>query len=166
MYIRAKKIRNKEYAYLVENEWTTSGPRQKVKQYLGKIHKPAKKTSKTLTIDSMKEFNEIILDTIKWELENHGFTHNNKTLTKEGIIIHLNESKILYKNKNTVIALNNGHLCEQTINELKNFKPTTNQEETSQKLATKIVQAGINLPTETFIQLFEKLQQDNKNKEN
>ena len=37
-YIRIKKIQKQEYAYLVESINTEKGPRQKVKQYLGKIY--------------------------------------------------------------------------------------------------------------------------------
>ena len=37
-YIRTKKINNHLYAYLVESLSTPSGPRQKVKQYLGRIY--------------------------------------------------------------------------------------------------------------------------------
>ena len=157
MFIRIKKIQNKKYAYLVANEWTTSGSRQKVKAYLGKIHIPEKKASRNLALDSMKEFNHLILDAIKWELENHGFQHNNGILTKEGIFVNLYDNKVTHKNKNSVLAMNEGFLCNHTLTELTNFKPSTQQEETSKRLATLAVEAGLNLPSEAFVQLFEKV---------
>lgn len=157
MFVRAKKIQNKEYAYLVENEWTTSGSRQRVKSYLGKVHKPHKKNERKLALDSMKEFSQMLNDAIKWELENHGFNHNNSILTKEGIIVNLNDKKVSSRNKNAVIGMNEGFLCEHTLNELMHFKPSTSQEETSKRLATKTVEAGLSLPTEAFVQLFEKV---------
>lgn len=157
MFVRIKKIQNKEYAYLVENEWTTSGSRQKVKSYLGKVHTPEKKQNRTLALDSMKEFNSLILDATKFELENHGFTHNNAILSKEGIFVHLNDAKVVHKNKNSVISINEGFLCEHTLKELINFKPSTTQEETSKRLATLAVEAGLKLPAEAFVQLFEKV---------
>ena len=157
MFVRIKKIQNKKYAYLVENEWTTSGSRQRVKAYLGKVHTPEKKQTRTLALDSMKEFNHLILDAIKWELENHGFTHSNAIMSKEGIFVHLNDAKVVHKNKNGVVFMNEGFLCEHTLKELINFKPSTNQEETSKKLATLAVEAGLNLPTDAFVQLFEKI---------
>ena len=158
MFVRIKKIQNKEYAYLVANEWTTSGSRQRVKAYLGKVHKPEKKQERSLAIDSMKDFRQILHDAIKWELENHGFQHNNNgVLMKDGILVHLNEGKITSKNKNTVIAINEGFMCEHTLNELKNFKASTNQEETSKRLALSTLEAGLKLPEEAFVQLFEKV---------
>lgn len=157
MFVRTKRIQNKEYAYLVANEWTTSGSRQKVVKYLGKIHKPEKKIERTIAFDSMKELDKLFTDAIKWELENHGFQHNNGILTKEGIIVNLNEGSVTAKNRNTVLGLNDGFLCEHTLQELKHFAPSTNQEETSMRLATKTIEAGLKLPTEAVVQLFEKM---------
>ena len=158
MFVRVKEIQNKNYAYLVANEWTTSGSRQRVKAYLGKVHTPERKTERSFVPDSMKEFQQSITDAIKWELENHGFKHhNNNVLTKDGIIVDLNDKKVNYKNRKSVIALNDGHLCEHTLNELIHFKPSTNEQETSTRLATKTVETGLKLPTDAFIQLFEKL---------
>ncbi|MBI4141802.1 hypothetical protein HY484_02685 [Candidatus Woesearchaeota archaeon] len=158
MFVRIKKIQNKNYAYLVANEWTTAGSRQKVKAYLGKVHTPEKKLERSFVFDSMKEFQHSMIDAIKWELENHGFKHhNNNVLTKEGIIIDLHDKKVSYKNRKSVVALNEGYLCEHTITELLNFKASENNTETSTRLATKIVESGIKLPTEAFVQLFEKV---------
>jgi len=41
VYVRIKKIKGKEYAYLVENKWNKKlkRPKQKVKAYLGKFYK-------------------------------------------------------------------------------------------------------------------------------
>ena len=36
MFIRLKKLKGKDYAYLVKNTWTKNGPRQKSKKYLGR----------------------------------------------------------------------------------------------------------------------------------
>ena len=38
-FFRIKKIKGKEYTYLVENEWKRKGSRQKVKGYLGRIYR-------------------------------------------------------------------------------------------------------------------------------
>ncbi len=37
MFIRKKKIKGKEYAYLVENKYINGRVKQKVKRYLGKV---------------------------------------------------------------------------------------------------------------------------------
>lgn len=38
-FIRIKKIKGKEYAYLIKNKWTKKGPRQKASKYLGPVIK-------------------------------------------------------------------------------------------------------------------------------
>ena len=52
-YIRTKKINNNKYAYLVENKNTPKGPRQKVIQYLGRVHEF--KIEKNLEIEEPKK---------------------------------------------------------------------------------------------------------------
>jgi len=37
VFIRTKRIKKAQYAYLVENVWTSKGSRQKIKSYLGRI---------------------------------------------------------------------------------------------------------------------------------
>ncbi len=40
MFIRVKKVKQYHYAYLVENKWrkAKSSCREKVRQYLGRVH--------------------------------------------------------------------------------------------------------------------------------
>src|SRR3989344_5881813 len=38
-FFRIKKIKGKEYAYIVENEWKKKGSRQKVMGYLGRVYR-------------------------------------------------------------------------------------------------------------------------------
>src|SRR3990167_2170202 len=47
-FIRTKRVSGKEYAYLVANSWTASGPRQKVAKYLGRVIRPQKAKSEPL----------------------------------------------------------------------------------------------------------------------
>lgn len=160
MFVRTKKIQNKQYAYLVENEWTVSGSRQRVKKYLGKVHQPDKKNIKEPVIDSMKEYPHIIHDLIIWELENHGFKHNNSILTRDNLTVNLHETSVRRHGKKSVIALNEGYLCDYTLTEALHFKPSTSQTDTSNRLATKTLEAGLKLPPPAFIQLFEKVFKD------
>ena len=44
-FLRIKKVKGNEYAYLVENKWK-SGSRQKVKGYIGRVHRFDKKEDK------------------------------------------------------------------------------------------------------------------------
>ncbi|MBI2580887.1 hypothetical protein HYV85_03700 [Candidatus Woesearchaeota archaeon] len=82
VFIRIKRISGKEYAYLVANNWTGSGPRQKVSKYLGKVIRPEKAKSEALQafleLTSEQDlqqwigksgFKEITAALIRWELD-------------------------------------------------------------------------------------------------
>ena len=60
-YIRTKKIGKNKYAYLVEIVSTDKGPRQKVKQYLGRVY-DFEKSKEVSEINEGKTKEEILLD--------------------------------------------------------------------------------------------------------
>ena len=89
-FIRKKKIKNREYAYIVENRWrkrvgkgSKKGARQQVKGYLGRVFKlePKKEIDffSHFCSDGVEEYVKandkkvIILDLVKFELLRHGF---------------------------------------------------------------------------------------------
>lgn len=149
-FIRIKKVKGHRYAYLVENKWTNKGARQKVGKYLGRIYSPEKKTQKGLkehlNIKDIKsyvkenDFKKIINDLVSLELHKHGI--DNVYFGKQG---------------NKVIALNQGFLCEHTLNALLSHVP---DEDDGFKLAELITGAGIDIEQNVFIELFEKLKQE------
>ena len=86
-YIRTKKINGNKYAYLVEIINTDKGPRQKVKQYLGRVHELEKKKE----IGEINEGNtkeEILLNLIVPELSGRGFKEREHNLAYKNFIFN------------------------------------------------------------------------------
>lgn len=149
MFVRVKKIKGRKYAYLVENEWTPWGSRQKVTKYLGK----------TITLPRIsdgqkelpKELNNALKTAIEQELENHGF----KNGRKDNINVNLEENKIEEDGRKIVLAMNEGYMCDHTLKQLFEFKPAEKPTESATKLANLAVEAGLKLSHEQFLHLFE-----------
>lgn len=167
MFIRTKKIKKFEYAYKVKNKWTKKGTRQKIIGYLGRVYK----LKKTRDIDfndfilkylnkkidySKTDFKEIVNYLIRWELYKHGFNEKIKKFKQKNLILEFKEDSLFYKNRNLVLAINEGFLCSETIKKILNFKSKEDEEGTAFKLANVFVDAGIKIPKDIFIILFEK----------
>ncbi len=155
MFIRIKKIKNKKYAYLVENRWVNNSSRQNVKSYLGFVYAPSKAKDEIKINDSLG-FKELILDIARQELLNHSFG-GREILKREDIIVDLNQLKFTKNKKPVIVALNEGFICEHTLKELLNFKAEGSEEEVGVKLATKLVEAGLGVQKEEFVHVFEKV---------
>lgn len=159
VFVRIKKLKGREYAYLVANEWTINGSRQKVKGYLGRVIKLTKKTEKTPDI-SVFDYKQSVIALVKQELCNHGF---NSEFKLEDIKADLESMKFTKKRKNIVLALNEGFLCSQTIKDALEIKLTGYEEHAGMQLAKALLEAGLSFPKDTFVQLFEKIYKGNKN---
>ena len=154
MFVRIKKLKGKEYAYLVENEWTINGSRQKVKSYLGRVIRPLKMKEKETDISEMN-YKQAVMTLLKQELQNHGF---DETLTFDNKIkADLDEKKITNSGKNIVLAMNEGFLCSQTLKDALEIELTGHEEEAGTQLAKALVEAGLSIPKDAFVQLFEKI---------
>jgi len=167
-FIRIKKIRKKDKiyscAYLVENKWRKrlkggkKGSRQKVKAYLGRIYEYPKVNETDFiehySIDDLKEYvnkdySKIIIDLVLWEFH----THN---INKDDFEIDFNK-KIVNRNKRkAVIMMNEGFLCSHTLRNLMNFK-IKEDEKIGYVFAKTIVEAGVDVPEELFVKIFEKI---------
>jgi len=153
MFIRVKKIKGKPYSYLVENEWTPWGSRQKVTKYLGKTITLQRLTETTKELPKGKK--EAINEAIAQELINHGFIKEGNMLRQEEITINLDEKTVKTKEKNIVIEMNEGYMCEHTIKQLHEFEKTDNHEQNAKKIATLVLEAGLKLTDEQFLHFFE-----------
>ncbi len=155
MFVRVKKISGRPYAYLVENEWTPWGSRQRVSKYLGKTH--------TLTrySEGMAELpigiQQAILEAAAQELSNHGFIREGNVLRQESIVVDLNEKTVREKNKKVVLGMNEGFLCDHTWQQLLAFVPDEKPDESAKKLANLVLEAGLKLSNEQFVHLFEQV---------
>ena len=165
MFVRTKKIKGKDYAYLVENFWSEKGSRQRVKQYIGRVRKQEKTNEIEILLDETKDYKNLARDTAKHELLKHGFTEEEGFLKKEGITVDLFEGKVKDSAKNVALELNEGFLCESTLNQLLNFIPQGNNTEIGTKLANALLEAGIKLSNEDFIKLCNKVMKEESTEE-
>ena len=163
-FFRVKKVKGKEYAYLVENGWKKKGSRQKVRGYLGRAYRltQTNKTDFSEFINNKdiekyvqdNEANKIIKDLIEWGLINFNrdefnIDFGNKTLQKH--------------KKNAVLVMNEGFMCSLTLTNLLEFKPEADEDSGGYNFARAFVEAGIKVPQDVFIGLFAKLYKiDNK----
>lgn len=156
MFVRLKTIKGRKYAYLVENEWTPWGSRQKVNKYLGKAHKPDKIKNNILELPDDKE--KAIIEGIKQELLNHGFKENQRKYVYGTISVDLKNKTVKDGKKNAVIGMNEGFLCKETIQQLIEFEAEEQADKNAKKLATMALEAGMKLSQEQFVKMFELVQ--------
>ncbi len=169
-FIRTKKIKGNEYAYIVENKWRKRR-KNKVKQimskYLGRVYR----FDRNSVIDffefySIEDVNkyingkskyDILLDLIKLELSNHGFEEKDELLVKEGCYFDLNERRVrTSRSKKVAIAMNEGYLTNYAIKKILRFE-AFDEEEDGYLLAKLFIEAGINIPKDVFVGFFRKI---------
>jgi hypothetical protein len=158
-FVRIKKIKGQEYGYLVENNWTAKGSRQKVKAYLGRIIKPAKNTE--LPAPELKDnsYADAVRAVAKWTLLQHGFQEGSQSMLMQGTVLaDLAELKVINRTNPAVISMHEGFLCQHTLQQAISFIPSGNTEEIiGKELANVLLEAGLSVPHEVFVQLFEKI---------
>jgi len=160
MFIRTKKIKNKEYAFLVDNKWDKKSKKvkQKVIRYLGKVYKPKQENKNFIdfyNIESIekyskKDFKKIIKDLIEFEIKTSELRNKVK--------LNYEKQELKINGRNAVLKINQGYLCSYTIKNLLHFKKLPNEEEKQLglRLAKSLVNAGIRIPKELFVRLCEK----------
>lgn len=170
MYIRVKKLKNQEYAYLVENKWSRvkMAPRQRFVKYLGKIHTPSRVYEHTLqtrfnVVDNENyirktPFKEILKDIIAVELFNHNF-YFKKFYYNDKCYVDLTNLKV-YDEKLTpcVVKLNEGFICDYSLDKLFKYLPSTDDEmKIGKELASSLLNLGIKLDPAIFVLLCKKV---------
>ncbi len=159
MFIRAKTIKGKKYAYLVSNKWTRKGPRQKVSRYLGPVlYFPQ---VKKLTFDDIAGYDDsahgIISQRIALELINHGFEYKRGLYVQDDVTVSLVSGIVKKKDHKVVIGMNGDFLCTYTLKRLLKFRSDKDQEGVATDLAKAFVQAGIPVEPDLFIDVFQKI---------
>ena len=159
-FFRIKRIKGKEYIYIVENEWRKKSSRQKVKAYIGRAYRFDLKSNvdfpQYMNAQNIEEYinnnqeGTIIKDLVRWEL----FKFD---ISKEEFSIDLNNIKIQKSSKNIVFLINDGFMCGLTLKNLFEFKSQGDEQIDAHSLARAFVEAGIKLPQEVFIGIFGKL---------
>ncbi|RLE38569.1 hypothetical protein DRJ17_03595 [Candidatus Woesearchaeota archaeon] len=172
MFIRTKIIKGKEYAYKVENIWRKrkKASRQKVGKYLGRVYTVDKEKDLNFMHVVKKDLDKylsetdyymIIKDLILKELLNHGFVrkkYSKYKYVKDGLMVDLKYKKVFNdKEKECVLRMNEGFLCNTTMKGLLNFKGEGSEREIGQKLANNLVEAGLVVDQDVFLALFDKI---------
>jgi len=167
MFIRTKKIKGNDYAYLVENTWTNSGSRQKAKGYLGRVY--AISPCKDETFLAKKEqdylvtrkFSEILNDLIYFELQRHGFEKKGQVLENKDMSFDVKDMSIKKKGKPVVLKINQGFFCNQTVSTAcSNYSG-----DMAYQLAERLTAAGIGIDQAMFVELVAKLKADHNDKD-
>lgn len=159
-FFRIKKIKGKEYAYLVENEWSRKGSRQKVKGYIGRAYRFDLKSNvdfwEFLKIEDIQDYienndkNKIINDLLEWELFKFG-------ISKHEFSIDLSNLKIQKNKKGVALFINDGFMCNLTLKNLLEFKAEGDEQNDGYRLARAFVEAGIKVPQDVFVSVFGKI---------
>jgi hypothetical protein len=157
-FVRIKKVKQWKYAYLVENKWKSKKTKQKVKQYLGRLHTLENIAGAEFgkDIESMS-FRDTVSELVKFELMKNGFKEGKAGLKKDGLLVNLEKGEFLDGKKPVVFESNEGFICSFTFNNALNFKKSKNEEETGLRLAETLLEAGISIPHNVFVKLFEKV---------
>lgn len=187
-FIRTKKIKGKEYAYLVKNKWTRKGPRQSGSKYLGPVVKLAELPENPLEIEfeeyvlekykvELEEFfdknepRKILNEIIAYDLKKFGFKDyfgkkgsKKDSLILDDCVVDLNNLKVTsLKDENPcVISLNGDFLCDYTIRKIYNFLEFGNELDIAKKLAKTFISAGIPIDDQIFVMFFKKNFKDGK----
>lgn len=163
-FIREKKIKNGMYAYLVENKWTSKGPRQKVTRYIGKTIVGAERSAHpfpTLDIGRMS-YTDALRSVLVWNLETLGFTADGN-LYKNGDIIVDTLTFVVKdaRGKDAIMKVkvknDTGYLCTVTLQKLFNFTMAGIEEKVGYEFARVFVDAGLDVPKDVFVRIFEKV---------
>ncbi len=158
-FVRSKQIKGSEYGYLVENTWTTKGSRQKVKAYFGKIIRPTKSTELSAPDIKALNYSDALKAVAKWTLLQHGFQEGSASMLMQGTVLaDLGKCRFINKNNPAVIAMNEGFLCNHTFSEALEFIPSSNiEEKIGAELANVLLETGLSVPHDVFVQLFDKI---------
>lgn len=160
MFIRTKKLKGRHYAYLVRNTWKKGRVKQKAHKYLGRVFSFDREHEKTLTqtqkVRVLEEYisksslKNIVSDLVRLELQNHGLDKDEKS-----ILFDEKALKITRNNRNIVLNINHGFLCQESLKKLLGYK--ANKDHEGFELAKLLVSAGLKVEKEVFVELFEKL---------
>lgn len=171
MFVRLKKLKGNNYAYLVANNWTKKGPRQKIKKYLGRCINLEKKKEVEIGIKNIEEFvhgngvKKILARVFEYELLKFGFK---KDPLRRGFLYYNDIEakpktfKIYHKEQknNIVLKINEGYLCEYLVKRILKFSKKDNEDEIENndaiRFAELFIMAGIDIDKEIFIELFQK----------
>jgi hypothetical protein len=165
MFVRVKNINGQKYAYLVKNRWLKKGTRQKVSKYLGKVVDPPKQDIEDFYEEiALLKPKEILRKLIEHELLRHGFEQERLRFKLNNIEVDLYELEVKLlkgKGKPATIKMNGEFLSTYSLRKLFAFKSEGDQDAVGLLLAQRLVQTGLKVDREIFIELFGKVYVEN-----
>ncbi len=165
MFIRVKRIKNNSYAYLVRNRWTGKGSRQRVGRYLGRVYFPERTLdleyyahigNDAESIDRMSP-KEIAESLLGWVLSCHGFVREGASWKLDEISVDMRNLNVKKGDKGVALNINNDFLCSHTLRSLMRFKSDGDREVVGLSLAKAFISAGIPVPGDVFVHVFQKI---------
>ena len=158
MFLRTKIIKGNSYLYAIENKWykRKKATRQRNTKYLGKCIKLEKTNNiafeKPNKYFKLTPYKIILQDLIIHELKNHGIEKQSRHFQPHKF--RLNPYLIPAIN----FELNEGFLCNYTLNKAYNFKfKKTELKDKAKELANILLQLGLNIDDDLFIKIYKKL---------
>lgn len=167
MFIRAKTISGRNYAYLVRTRWDKRSKtvKQKVSKYLGPITKLDKVKDIAFfdyyKFDKEKYINEVkierlVRDLAELELYRHGFIKLNSSTMTNGV------HKVDIEHVSQVFELNEGFMNKHTLKAILHYDKILDENERRipYKFAGLFVNAGLDIDKELFVELYQRLFSD------
>jgi len=157
MFVRTKKVKQYNYAYMVSNKWTRKGARQKVSRYLGRIHEPEQVRESSFSFDfTNSRASETISELVGWVLSDHGFAMKGMLWEKDGITVNPATGYVRCAGRPCVLRVNGDFMCTQTLRKLLRWTSAKDRTEAARELAKSFISAGIPVPQDVFIDVFMK----------
>jgi len=161
MFIRIKKIKGSDYAYLTQNTWTEKGSRQSKTIYLGKIYRLGPLSVPFVPPSGTPlEFLHSLLGSLLKSA--HFISPDGMVWTSDQIVINLTKKTVRYKAKRAVLEINEGFLCDLTLQNLLHFSERKYAQDLQHQelhpgkiLAQRLLEAGIPMASSDFILTFE-----------
>ena len=154
MFIRTKRIKGNEYAYLSENKWSKRSKKvkQTTKKYLGRVYRFDMVKDIKFDYDS-NNVSDVIRAIVSWELQKHGFEENKGIWNKDSCFVDLKNRKVYSKRGNIAIGMNDGLLSDYTLRRLFHYTRIKD----GYDYAKKFVEAGLDVPKEAFVSIYSNL---------
>jgi hypothetical protein len=150
-FIRIKMISNIPYAYLVESVNTPKGPRQKVREYLGRVYKLEN------TDGNEVNHSDILTRLVIETLSSYGFRKKGDKWRDDNLVFYPGNLALKKRKKSVVLGVNEGHICEFTLRRIKNFKKGKDPVVDGRRLASYFLEAGLPVGEEEFVKFYQSL---------
>jgi len=106
---------------------------------------------------------KVVRDLVRLELLNHGFEETGDFYANGELAVYISDKEFFIKNlreekdRKIVLMMNEGFLCKETFDKLIGFKPSGGPEEVGLALGNAILEAGLKVPTELFVEMFNRV---------